>query len=139
MNGKKWTVLLTAAVFMIGLTACGGGGGKYADLKPVIKKYNSQVEKFIGAMDKADSAEKVAAALTDFADVMKGLKDSMQKMEEKYPELKNMSDPPVELGEDAQKMQELAMKMGPAMMKAMKYADDPAVQKAQEALENIMK
>jgi len=35
-------------------------------------------------------------------------------------------------------MQELAMKMGPAMMKAMQYADHPAVKKAQEAFEKIM-
>ena len=104
MRANKFLVVLCAIVFIAGLTACGGGGGKYADLKPVVKKFNSNTEKFIAAMENADSAEKVAAALTDFSKVMAGLRDEMKKMEEKYPELEDMSEPPPELEEDGKKI-----------------------------------
>jgi hypothetical protein len=138
MRVSRLAVVLCAVVFIAGLTACGGGGGKYADLKPVVKKFNSNTEKFIAAMESADSAEKVASALTDFAKIMAGLKTDMEKMEEKYPELKDMSDPPPELEEDGAKMQELMMKMGTVMMKAMEYQDDEAVKAAMEEFQKVM-
>ena len=138
MRVKKLAAVLCAVVFIAGLTACGGGGGKYSDLKPVVKKFNSNTEKFIAAMESADSAEKVTAALKDFSKVMAGLKTDMEKMEEKYPELKDMSDPPAELAEDGQKMQELMMKMGSVMMKAMQYQDDEAVKAAMEESQKVM-
>jgi len=43
-----------------------------------------------------------------------------------------MAAPPAELGEEGKKMGEMTMKLGTVMMKAMQYADDPAVQKAME-------
>lgn len=138
MKISKWMVYLFVAVFALGMTACGGGGGKYADLKPVVKEFNQNTEKFINAMEKADSAEKVAAAMKSYTKVMQDVKSKMEKMEEKYPELKTMSDPPPELGEEAKKMQELMMKMANAMMKAGKYADDPEVKKAQEGFKKVM-
>jgi hypothetical protein len=138
MRASKCAAVLCAVVFIAGLTACGGGGGKYADLKPVVKKFNSNTEKFIAAMDEADSAEKVAAAMTDFAKIMTDIKAEMEKMEEKYPELKDMSDPPPELAEEGQKMQELSMKLGSVMMKAMQYQDDEAVKTALEEFQKIM-
>ena len=66
MKALKWISLLSLAVFMVGLLAC-GGGGKYSDLKPLVKKYNQETEKFISAMENADNAKKVAAALTEFS------------------------------------------------------------------------
>ena len=138
MKITKWMLLFTLAVFVVGFMAC-GGGGKYSDLKPVVKKYNQNTEKFINAMEKADSAEKVAAAMNDYVKKMGELKSKMEEMEEKYPELKTMSGPPPELGEEGKKMGELTNKMATAMMKAFQYADDPAVKKAQEEFEKIMK
>lgn len=138
MRVNKIAAVLCAVIFIAGLTACGGGGGKYADLKPVVKKFNTNTEKFIASMEKADSAEKVASAMKDFSKVMAGLKADMEKMEEKYPELKDMSDPPAELAEDGQKMQELMMKMGTVMMKAMEYQDDEAVKAALEEFQKVM-
>ena len=130
--------LFGLAVFMVAFYACGGGGGKYADLKPVIKDMNKATEKFIADMEKADNGEKVAAALTGYAEAMGKLQPKMKEMEEKYPELKDMTGPPPELGADAEKLMELMGKMTTSMMKAMEYADDPAVQKAQEELDKAM-
>lgn len=137
MTTKKWTILLVAAIFAAGLTACGGGGE--AELQSVVKKYNKEMENFINAMEKADDGKTVAAALTGFATTMKEMKPVMEKMAEKYPGLKNMQGIPEELGEEGQKMQALAMQMGAAMMKAMQYSEDPDVMKAQKVLEDAMK
>ena len=139
MKKTKWLIFVCMALFLIGTTACSKGGGKYADLKDVVVKFNQNTQAFVDAMDKADSAESVAAAMNDFAAVMGTMKTDMQKMEEKYPEIKDMENPPAELAEEGAMMQELMMKMGTAMMKAMQYGEDPAVKAAQEALQNIMR
>ena len=138
---KKWTTFLGLAVFVLGMMACGGGGGggKYADVKSVINKFNDSTEKWIEAMEKADSAKAVAAALRDYAGKMKGMQAEMEKLEEKYPELQGMSDPPPELAEEAKKMEELMGKMMSVMMKAAQSADDPDVQAAQKEFEEAMR
>jgi hypothetical protein len=148
MKIRGWMTLLSLAVFVMGITACGGGdgggdgvvgGGKYSDIKSIMNKFNENTERWIEAMEKADTAKKVAAALTDYANIMKGLNAEMTEMEEKYPELTDMSDPPEELKEEAAKMEGLWMKLGSVMMKAAEFADDPEVQKAQAEFEEIMK
>ncbi len=70
---------------------------------------------------------------------MQELRVEMTKMEEKYPELTDISDPPEELKEEAAKMEELMSKMMSTMMKAAQYADDPEVQKAQAEFQEVMK
>lgn len=137
MKVKKWIFVLVLAVAVAGFTAC-GGGGKYADLKPIAKDMVKATDKFVDAMEKADNASKVAAALTDYSKAMQKLKPAMEKLEEKYPELKNMSDPPPELGEIGTELTASMMKMGGVMMKVMQYADDPEVVKAQEEFGKIM-
>ncbi len=145
MKIRGWMTLLSLVVFIMGITACGGGGdtevrgGKYSDIKSIMNKFNANTEKWIEAMDKADTAKKVAAALTDYANIMKGLRVEMTEMEEKYPELTNMSDPPEEFKEEAAKLEGLWAKIGSVMMKAVEFADDPAVQKAQAEFDEIMK
>jgi len=131
MRISKCVYLLGLIVFLFGLTSC-SGGGKYSDLMPLVKKFNRETETFISGMEKADSAQKVAAALTDFNKAMAELRPKMEKIQEKYPELNDMSEPPEELGEEGKKMAEMMMKMGTVMMKVMQYADDPEVQKAME-------
>ena len=138
---KKWMTLLGLVVFILGTMACGGGGGggKYADAKAAVKKFNEATEKWMETMEKADSAKKVAAALRDYAQTMKNLRADMEKMEEKYPELAGMADPPPELAEEAKKMEELMGKMMSVMMKTAQYADDPDVQAAQKEFEEVMR
>ena len=145
MKIRGWMAFLGLAVFVMGITACGGGGdakvggGKYSDIKPVLKKFNDNTEKWIESMEKADTAKKVAAALSDYATKMKELRVEMTEMEEKYPELTDMSDPPEELKEEAARMEELMSKMMSTMMKAQQFADDPDVQKAQAEFDEAMK
>ncbi|HZX09829.1 MAG TPA: hypothetical protein VFG01_02690 [Acidobacteriota bacterium] len=138
MKASKWISLLSLSIFLIGLTAC-GGGGKYSDLLPLVKKFNQETEKFVSEMDKADSAKKVASALTNYNKAMSALRPKMEKIQEKYPELNNMSSPPPELGQEGKKMSEMMMKMGSVMMKTMQYADDPEVKKAMDEFDKSMK
>lgn len=145
MKIRGWRVILGLAVFVMGITACGGGGdssvggAKYSDIKTIMKQFNEKTEKWIEAMDKADTAKKVAAALSDYANTMKELRAKMTEMEEKYPELTSMSDPPEEIKEEAAKMEGMWSKMGSVMMKAAQFADDPDVQKAQAEFDEVMK
>ena len=137
MKIRGWMTFLGLAVFVMGITACGGGGnaefggGKYSDINSMMKEFNESTENWIESMDKADTAKKMAAALSDYAKKMQELRAEMTKMEEKYPELTDMSDPPEELREEAARMAELTSKIMPTMMKAEQFADDPEVQKAQ--------
>ena len=145
MKIRGWITFLGLAVFILGITACGGGGdagvggGKYSDIKPIMKKFNENTEKWIESMEKADTATKVAAALSDYINTMKELRVKMTEMEEKYPELTDMSDPPEELKEEAAKMEEVMAKLMPTMMKAQQFASDPEVQKALEEFQGIMR
>ena len=121
MRTSKCVYLLGLMIFLFAITAC-GGGGKYSDLLPLVKKFNQETETFISSMEKADSAQKVAAALTDFNKAMAELRPKMEKIQEKYPELNDMSEPPEELGEEGKKMAEMMMKMGTVMMKDSPYS-----------------
>ncbi|MFC2168629.1 hypothetical protein ACFLRW_06540 [Acidobacteriota bacterium] len=145
MKIRGWITFLGLAIFILGITACGGGGdgevggGKYSDIKPIMQKFNENTEKWIESMEKADTAKKVASALSDYANNMKELRAKMTEMEEKYPELTNMADPPEELKEEAAKMEELMAKMMPTLMKTAEFADDPDVIKAQAEFDEAMK
>ncbi len=138
MKIRGWMAIVGLCLFVFGITAC-GGGGKYSDVKSTMKKLNTTTEKWMETMEKADTAKKVAAALTDFTNKMKDFRTEMTKMEEKYPELKDMSDPPEELKEEAAKMEDLWSKMFSAMAKTSQFADDPDVQKAQEDFQEVLK
>jgi hypothetical protein len=136
LKTKKWMIVTCAALFILGIIAC--GGGKYADAKKVIAESNNALEDFLGKMDTADNAKDVAAALTSFTSEMEKIAPEMKKLEEKYPEFKESQGVPEELGEEGTKMMELWGKFGTVMMKIQEYADDPEVQKAQEKLQGIM-
>ncbi len=140
MKIRGWIAILGLCVFIMGITACGGsGGGKYSDVKSTLKELNTVTETWMENMEKADTAKKVASALSDYAQKMKDLRAKMDEFEEKYPELNDMSDPPEELKEEVAQMEELWSKIMSIMMKAAQFADDPDVQKAQEEFQEVMK
>ncbi len=139
MREIKWMAFLGIAIFIVGFIACGGGGGKYAEVTKIMEKSAEVVDNFVSKMDKADSGPKVAAAINSFADEMEKMKPKMDELEKKYPELKDMSDPPAELAPVMKKSEEIWQRLGPAMGKIMQYSGDPEVKKAQARLEKIMK
>ena len=115
-----------------------GCGGKYADVKKASTKFAKVTEAYAADLDKAGDAKGVAQAMNSYADEMEVIWPQMQKLAEKYPELKDGENPPKAL-EAAQKEAEAAgKKMAGTFMKAMPHMTDPEVRKAQERLGKIM-
>lgn len=139
MNTSKCFRVSVVLLLTLGFFACGGGeGGKYAEAKKVLQKSNQIMEKLINDLDKAEEGKQVAAALNGFTKAMQGLKSQFKSLEEEYPELKTMANPPVELQAEAKQLEALTKRISSAMMKVMKFADDPDVKKAQEAFQKAL-
>jgi len=97
----------------------------------------SLIEEYAAALDKAGSAPDVAKATNQFVDKMEKLAPAMQKLTEKYPELKSGQNLPEPLKKVQTRMEEASKKMMGSMMKAAPYMNDPEVQKAQQRLESL--
>jgi len=124
--------VLTAIPFLPGC-----GGGKYADVEQASNQWVSAMEGFTAAMDKAGNAQDAAKAINQFADKAEKLAPTMQKLTEKYPELKNTQNPPESLKKIQSRMEAAGQKMVGAMMKVGPYMTDPEVQKAQQRLDAL--
>ena len=111
-----------------------GCGEKYSDAKKLNEELLDSMEEYIADLEKVDNAKAAAKAINRFADRMEDLWPRMQMLSEKYPELKDQSNPPEELKECQKRADELGKKMAGGMMKLMAYMNDPEVQKAQERL-----
>ena len=115
-----------------------GCGGKYSDAKKLNEELLDIMEDFIADLEKADNAKAAAKAINRYADGMEDLLPRMQKISEKYPELKDKSNPPEELKESQKRADGMSKEMAGGMMKLMVYMNDPDVQKAQMRLGSIM-
>jgi hypothetical protein len=115
-----------------------GGGGKYADVKKVFGKYIEATEKFATIMEGVKSADAVVKAIEDYTVVAKTLGPEIKGFEAKYPEFKDMENPPEELKPLVDRMQAVATKMMGSMSKIAEFASDPKVQAAQAKLNEAM-
>ncbi|MBW1670886.1 MAG: hypothetical protein JRJ43_07330 [Deltaproteobacteria bacterium] len=134
---KKMMVVLFLSLLTISFLII-GCGGKYSDAKKMNEEFIALVEDYIADLDKADNAKGAAKAINRFADGMEDLWPRMQKLSEKYPELKDKSNPPEELKESQKRAEAMSQKMAGAMIKLMAYIKDPEVQKAQKRLGAVM-
>jgi hypothetical protein len=131
---KKITLILFLSLFTMSFLI-NGCGGKYSDVNKLNEEYIALMENYIADLDKADNAKDAAKAMNRFADGMENLWPRMQKLSEKYPELKdNRSNPPEELKETQERAEQVGRKMVGSMMKTMPYVMDPEVQKAQQRI-----
>ncbi|HUV79041.1 MAG TPA: hypothetical protein VMW06_13405 [Desulfobacterales bacterium] len=137
MKASKTLVGLVVVLMIVGGIAC-GGGGKYASAKALIGKQISIINRYADAMEKADNAQDVVAALNAYAADTKSLIPDMKKFQEQFPEMKDQTEPPAELKPEMDKMQEAMGRMMSASMKAAQYMQDPAVQEAQKKLGEAM-
>lgn len=124
--------LLTMSFLLIGCS------DKYSDMEKVSEEYIALMEGYIADLDKIGNAKDAVKAMNKFTDGMEDLLPRMQKLSEKYPELKDTSNPPEELKETQERAGEIGLKMAGSMMKLMPYMMDPEVQKAQNRLSTIM-
>jgi hypothetical protein len=134
---KKLFLLLVVGLFLLAY-ACGGGGD---DPKSVMKDFFNVMDAFYTGVEKAENADAIVAAIDKFSEAMKELGPRMKKVQEQYPELKNMKDGniPAEFKEFEEKIKEIGPKMMGLMGKFMKYANDPKVQAAQQKMMEAMK
>ena len=140
---KKLILMATIGMFLFMATAC-GGGGKYADAKKVVEEMITVTNDFFNAVEAAEDAQAVAAAIDGYAESMKALAPKMKEMQEKYPELKDMKDEdmPAELQGVMKGLEESMKKMmspeSTIAKKMMQYATDPVVQEAQKRMMEAM-
>jgi hypothetical protein len=114
------------------------GGAKYDDVKPVIEKLTKVFEKLFIGLEKAGSADEVAAALDYAAKEMKTIVPKIKEFEKKYPELKNEKTHPEELKPMLKKFDDLVKRMIGVYAKIAQYANDPKVQEARKRFEKTM-
>ena len=133
---KKIAVLSLCLVMLTSVLV--GCAGKYADVKRVNAQFVRTTEEYIAKLEKADSAARVAQAMNSYADEMEKVWPRMQKAAERYPELKNRSDPPKGLEECQRESEAIGKQMAGTFMKIMPYISDPEVARAQERLAKIM-
>lgn len=125
--------------FLCLLALVGNGcAGKYADVKKANADFVKITESYVADLEKAGDAKAVAKAMNKFADEMGKMWPKMQKLSEKYPELKDRDNPPEELKESQKAAEEVGKKMGATFMKIMPYMKDPEVVKAQKRLSEAM-
>lgn len=134
MKFSKVMIWITLVVFTAAFTACGGGGGKYADAKKVMGKLIEAMDTHVAELDKADNAKDFAKGIRSMAKTLAELKTDMEELDKKYPELKDLDSPPPELAEEAAQIEALGEKMRTIMMKMMQFGEDPDVQAAMEEL-----
>lgn len=133
---KKLFSLLVVGLFLLAY-ACGGGGGD--DPKSVMTDFFKVMDGFFTSVEKAENADALVAAIEKFSEGMQDIAPRMKKVQEKYPELKEMKTLPDELKEFEAKLKEIKPKFMGVMGKFMKYANDPKVQAAQQKMMEAMK
>ncbi len=137
----KKTISLLLTAFIIGTFFVSCGGGKYSDLESISNAYLKAIDGLVNDVNKVNNASDAAKALNNYADKMEKLIPDLKRIYEKYPELKNMknddknADP--KIVEINNKMKEKMKELIPAMMKLMKYYNDPEVKKAHQRLRKI--
>ena len=132
---KNSLCLIVCGICILGLSNC--GDSKYADAKRVTIKYLEVMEKYATAVEESNTPDALAEAVDRFVDEMAALRPEMEAIEKKYPELTDMTTPPSELEDLAQRMDALSQRMVAAQTKLMQHSSNPDVQRALQKLQNI--
>ncbi len=128
-------LVFTMLVVSLLMTACGGSAGSDSP-RAVLEQTLKMMDDLSNALEKADNADQVAAALNQYTKEIEKIGPSMKALREKYPELANNEGKfPEELKDFEEKFNAMGMKMMGAMMgKVMQYASDPKVTAAQQKM-----
>ena len=132
---EKMRIFAPLAVILI-LVACGGGGGKYAEVKDSLNEQMDAMDAFVTAANKPDNADGIVAAMDKLEEVGKAGQAKMEEMAKKYPEIADRENPPEELKPEMERMEKLVGEFMGAMMKVMQeYGDNPKVKAAMEKMQ----
>jgi hypothetical protein len=132
---KKLIWVVTLVVFLTGSMVY---GGKYEEAIPLIEAMAKGLETFVKDMEKAETADAVAAGLDKYSEFMKKLAPKMNKLMETYPELKDEKTHPEELKPLLKKFDELGKKLIAVFGKIGKFKDDPKVAEANKRWMKVM-
>ena len=124
---KTWMILAFSVAAVL-LASC--AQPKYADVNKYMEKTAAALNKLGSDLDAASDAKGVAAAFNTYIATSKTLATEGSTLGSKYPELKTMSQPPKEIADSAQKVQDATQKAYTHLAKADQFKDDPDVKKA---------
>lgn len=116
-----------AGVALMFLGACSSDGT--SELKSLLNKQIDMTESFAEHVEKAKSAEDMAAAIEDYTADMKELLPKLQKFHEKHPDF-NEDSMSEKLNDEVERMKMASAKLSTAMMGSMGYMMDAKVQEA---------
>jgi hypothetical protein len=136
MKQIHWKALAGMLVFSLMLVyAC--GSDKYADARSLMTEQAKVSEAYVNGLEKAGSADDVAAVIDKYTDDMKTLIPRIKAFREKHPDLAFMSGKataPKELETESKRLEEATAKIQAATMNVMKYMMDQKVQKAMQRM-----
>ena len=129
----KKTAFFILICFLFVYCGGGSGGGKYAEVKDLLKEYMVATTDYVKAMESAADGKAVAKAMIEYGKKMKDLEPKLDEMQDKYPEL-GEEEPPAELKDLMAEFGNIEQHLEPAMKKMMEYMTDPDVLEAIEKM-----
>ncbi len=106
----------------------------YKEAVPIINQMQLAIEKFIGGLEKADTAPEIAAVITEYIKDVKVFAPLFRVILDKYPELEDEKTHPEALKPQLDKIKETTKKLMRLYGKVGKYMGEPEVKKAIEEL-----
>ncbi len=132
-------VIVMASIAALVVVTSGCGGGKYDDAREVLDTQCEMMSDFAVGVENAKDSAEIVTVLEKFQKNAAGAKEQMMAIIEKYPEIKDETNPPEELKAQKKKMEEIGPKFMGAMMKIAKdYGSDPAVQEALQKMQKAL-
>ncbi|TFG76183.1 MAG: hypothetical protein E4H23_09880 [Chrysiogenales bacterium] len=132
---KIFLMFVAGAVLFAGLVY----GGKYDEVLPLMDEMVKGFEQFVNALEKAGSADAVAAALNGYSDFMIKISPKIKELSKKFPELDKDENTPEELKPFKDKTDKLSQKLAGLFAKIQQYLQDPVVEKAYKRWNETMK
>lgn len=104
--------------------------------RKVLQEMIRETDGYVKALGTVASAAELAHVMNIYADALEPLKPGMDKIKQKYPDLK--TNPPEELKPLVAQFGQLMGQMMAASMKHTQYAQDPAVMKATQRVQALL-
>ena len=112
---------------------------RYGDAKKVLNSLIKIYENFIFSIESTEEASIIAATIDTFSTDIENLLPEMERVNKKYPELKNFySSPPDELKYEAETLKALEPSLNNAFFKMNLYSQNSSVQKSMERLGKVL-
>ncbi|MEN8222803.1 MAG: hypothetical protein ABFR36_06045 [Acidobacteriota bacterium] len=124
---KKIALFVVMLVLVFGVNA---PAKAYEDAEPVINKMLLSIEKFIGGLEKADTAPAIVSAINEYTKNIKTIAPLFKVILKKYPELEDEKTHPEVLKPQLMKMDATIKKLMVLYGKITKHMGNPEVKKA---------